>query len=50
MVEVFEGAPAEVKHELNKWFAADQAIAVQWAMQCAVPGGIAVTVIYTEEE
>jgi hypothetical protein len=47
MVEIFQGAPAEVKREMNQWFAEHENIRLEWALQDG-SRDLLVTIIYTE--
>jgi hypothetical protein len=49
MVEIFQGAPAEVKREMNQWFAEHENIKLEWVLQDGSRDFL-VAIIYRELE
>ncbi len=50
MVEIFQGAPAEVKREMGDFFTEHPHTRIEWAMQDHIGFELCVTIIYREPE
>jgi hypothetical protein len=48
MVEIFQGAPAEVKRQANKWCQENDDMAIEYVLQDVIGVDLVLTFVYSE--